>query len=120
MPCLLRIEGEERRIEDIRRQLLADAVPVSEVHRVNPDSKQLSTPWASPEVIENLKFVTAALQTSGAAIGLLVSIRGLLKKDDAVLVQSKESSAQLKLDKSTSDESIKDFAKQGDLNSKVT
>ena len=113
MPYLLRIEGEETRIEEIRRRLMADGVQMSEVNRVNPDSKQLSTPWASPEVIETLKFVTAVLQTSGAAIGLMAAIRSLLKEGEAILVESKANSTQLRLDKNTSDESIEGFAEQG-------
>jgi hypothetical protein len=74
MSNLLRIEGEGDWIETLRSELLAGGVAVSEVHNVSLDSKQLSTPWSSPEVIELLKFVTAALQTSAATFVLLKTI----------------------------------------------
>ena len=119
MPYLLRIVGEEVRIEEIRRLLTADGIPVSEVNRVGPDSKQLSTPWASPEVLEALKFITAALQASGAAVNLLIAVRSLLKDGDKILIENKENSAELTLDNTTPDERIAAFAKQVDTSRRV-
>jgi hypothetical protein len=58
MTQLIRVEGKSEQIEQIRRSLLSDGVPVSEIHDVALDSKQLSTPWTSPEVIEILKFIS--------------------------------------------------------------
>ena len=112
MSYLLRIDGEDEQIEEIRRQLLVDNMTVSETHRVNVNSKQRSAPWTAPETIEILKFVTALLQTSGAGLTLLLVVRNALKEGQSVVVGRKDSGAQLKIQKDTPDETLKEFAER--------
>jgi hypothetical protein len=104
--------GEDELIEGIRRQLLVENMTVSEAHRVNPDSKQLSTAWTSPEVIETLKFVTTLLQTSGASLNLLLAIRAVLKEHQAVVAERKDSGAQLEVHQDTPNEILREFAEK--------
>ena len=57
-----------------------------------------------------MKFVTAALQTSGAFLGFVIMVRSFLKDRQQVIVERKDTGAQLKVHKDLSDEAIKKFA----------
>jgi hypothetical protein len=110
----IRIEGSADKIEQIRRHLLTEGIPASEAHDVVLDSKQLSTPWTAPEIIEGLKFIAAVLQTGAAGFAFYKGLRDFLGVDEAIVVQQEPSGAQLKINKETPDGLIKDFAGRTD------
>jgi hypothetical protein len=112
MTYLLRVEGEGEQIENMRNQFLASGITVSETHDVNLDSKQLSTPWTSPEVIEILKFITAVLQTSVATYAVLKTVRDALRGPQMVVVEREDIRTQLKINKGTADPVLKEFAER--------
>jgi hypothetical protein len=112
MTYLLRFEGEGEQIDAVRERFVAEHIEVSESHMVNLDSKQLSTPWTSPEIIEFLKFVTVFLQTATAGLVTLKMVRDLLRGPKVVLVERKDIGAQLKITKDTTDSILKEFSER--------
>jgi hypothetical protein len=89
--------------------LLASGSAVSEPERPDNESGQLSNPLTAPETLEVIKFITAMLQTTAAAFGLIVAIRNLLPKGSSVIAQNEANTSQLRVTNATSDESIRSF-----------